>query len=169
MSFPARHGWFQLLLVSEACAFAFAITYVVVMRLSLPPTDGAYGSAPFSDPLVLEVMSVLASVAGAAVFPFMYLTLRRRRLRVCLPILLGVTFGWIVLVTPVNAGLGFPGSFAALGAGLLICRSTCPLVYPRGLCQGCGYDLTGNVSGRCPECGATISSRSDKPAKGDAA
>jgi hypothetical protein len=24
---------------------------------------------------------------------------------------------------------------------------------PRGRCQHCGYDLTGNVSGRCPECG----------------
>ena len=25
---------------------------------------------------------------------------------------------------------------------------------PRGHCQRCGYDLTGNVSGRCSECGA---------------
>ena len=25
--------------------------------------------------------------------------------------------------------------------------------HPRGHCQRCGYDLTGNVSGRCPECG----------------
>lgn len=25
--------------------------------------------------------------------------------------------------------------------------------YPRGHCQRCGYDLTGNVSGVCPECG----------------
>jgi hypothetical protein len=25
--------------------------------------------------------------------------------------------------------------------------------YPLGRCQKCGYDLTGNVSGRCPECG----------------
>lgn len=24
---------------------------------------------------------------------------------------------------------------------------------PRGFCQACGYDLTGNTSGRCPECG----------------
>ena len=24
---------------------------------------------------------------------------------------------------------------------------------PPGHCQRCGYDLTGNVSGRCPECG----------------
>lgn len=23
-------------------------------------------------------------------------------------------------------------------------------------CAGCGYDLTGNVSGRCPECGAPV-------------
>ena len=25
--------------------------------------------------------------------------------------------------------------------------------YPPGHCRRCGYDLTGNVSGRCPECG----------------
>ncbi len=24
---------------------------------------------------------------------------------------------------------------------------------PRGHCRRCGYDLTGNVSGKCPECG----------------
>jgi len=23
-----------------------------------------------------------------------------------------------------------------------------------GACSACGYDLTGNVTGRCPECGA---------------
>jgi hypothetical protein len=26
----------------------------------------------------------------------------------------------------------------------------------RGLCTRCGYDLTGNVSGVCPECGTAI-------------
>jgi hypothetical protein len=25
-----------------------------------------------------------------------------------------------------------------------------------GMCQKCGYNLTGNISGRCPECGTTI-------------
>jgi hypothetical protein len=28
--------------------------------------------------------------------------------------------------------------------------------YPAGHCQCCGYNLTGNVSGVCPECGAEI-------------
>ena len=27
---------------------------------------------------------------------------------------------------------------------------------PRGHCQVCGYDLTGNVSGVCPECGEKV-------------
>ena len=34
---------------------------------------------------------------------------------------------------------------------------------PPGHCQRCGYDLTGNVSGRCPECGTPIE-REGKPA-----
>lgn len=29
-----------------------------------------------------------------------------------------------------------------------------------GVCYECGYDLTGNVSGRCPECGTQISKKS---------
>jgi hypothetical protein len=28
----------------------------------------------------------------------------------------------------------------------------------RGLCECCGYDLTGNVSGVCPECGGAATS-----------
>jgi hypothetical protein len=27
---------------------------------------------------------------------------------------------------------------------------------PPGHCQICGYNLTGNVSGRCPECGSAV-------------
>jgi predicted amidophosphoribosyltransferase len=27
----------------------------------------------------------------------------------------------------------------------------------RGLCSGCGYNLKGNTSGTCPECGAKVS------------
>lgn len=28
--------------------------------------------------------------------------------------------------------------------------------YPEGACQTCGYNLSGNVSGICPECGTPI-------------
>ncbi|HUU97653.1 MAG TPA: hypothetical protein VM487_18105 [Phycisphaerae bacterium] len=30
--------------------------------------------------------------------------------------------------------------------------------FPPGHCQKCGYDLTANVSGRCPECGEPVRS-----------
>jgi hypothetical protein len=33
---------------------------------------------------------------------------------------------------------------------------TTPAAPKPGHCRSCGYDLTGNVSGRCPECGAPV-------------
>ncbi len=33
-----------------------------------------------------------------------------------------------------------------------------------GHCANCGYDLTGNVSGRCPECGNTVEAGSSEQA-----
>jgi amino acid transporter len=41
--------------------------------------------------------------------------------------------------------------------GLLIITSEFPASrFPKGKCGSCGYDLTGNVSGKCPECGTII-------------
>ena len=39
--------------------------------------------------------------------------------------------------------------------------------FPPGHCRRCGYNLTGNVSGRCPECGTecAIPPASDPPAR----
>jgi branched-chain amino acid transport system permease protein len=31
--------------------------------------------------------------------------------------------------------------------------------YPKGYCARCGYDLTGNTTAVCPECGAVVASR----------
>lgn len=42
----------------------------------------------------------------------------------------------------------------AIRAFSLVCRSSAPSSYPVGHCQGCGYDLSGQIkSGACPECG----------------
>ncbi|MFQ5807377.1 MAG: hypothetical protein ACE5I3_13095 [Phycisphaerae bacterium] len=57
-------------------------------------------------------------------------------------------------------GMCFFGGFALLcaGAGALggaiVPRAKRRI--PPGHCQKCGYDLTGNVSGKCPECGEAI-------------
>ncbi len=33
---------------------------------------------------------------------------------------------------------------------------------PRGHCRSCGYNLTGNTSGRCPECGSAVEARTSE-------
>ncbi len=59
--------------------------------------------------------------------------------------------------------LEFPLWPLAAGAGLVAAVAWWldpPRRRPRpGCCKACGYDLTGNVSGRCPECGTPTASR----------
>ncbi len=55
-----------------------------------------------------------------------------------------------------NVGLGLGATLAFY----LVARS----VYdpaPTSLCR-CGYDLTGNISGKCPECGTTLAGVAEK-------
>jgi hypothetical protein len=58
-----------------------------------------------------------------------------------------------------SAGMGEP-TFISLALGLVIMAGLTVFLfwrerrrYPPGHCQTCGYNLIGNVSGRCPECG----------------
>lgn len=73
-------------------------------------------------------------------------------------------FCWLLLlwrIHPVVWWIGAAMLIVGFGAAVVV---TCVAVYrdtlhnvPRGVCAGCGYDLTGNVSGVCPECGASVS------------
>lgn len=73
--------------------------------------------------------------------------------------LLTLTGSWIIVLTqqgdtpPCHLVLSF--ALAAIGAYRQWFIHP-PLKYPAGQCQTCGYNLTGNVSGICPECGNKI-------------
>ncbi len=56
------------------------------------------------------------------------------------------TLAWTLLVAAV-CGVAF---------GIVSLREALRKKIPPGCCQHCGYNLTGNVSGTCPECGATL-------------
>lgn len=74
-----------------------------------------------------------------------------------LPDLLSIS---VSVGSPAMAAL--PASYAALvaGGGLLIAAQK---RRPRMGCGSCGYDLEGNTSGVCPECGAPIARPASAP------
>lgn len=69
--------------------------------------------------------------------------------------------GWIPIYHPASRAAGASLSFTFIPYWLSLIVLAVPTAilfyrdrrYPPGHCQRCGYDLTGNVSGACPECG----------------
>jgi hypothetical protein len=76
---------------------------------------------------------------------------------------IAVPLVWIIIATPFSLLLGFFGSFLALFAALFACQCLFARITPPGHCPNCGYDLTGNVSGVCPECGEKVTLRETEP------
>ena len=73
-------------------------------------------------------------------------------LAVCLPIMLSESITGVSPHYPV-----FEVMFVANVAATSYLWWRDDQYVPPGHCQHCGYDLTGNVSGRCPECGTPVS------------
>jgi len=76
------------------------------------------------------------------------------------PDLFGLGYGWVCEIGSGIRGcwqVGVPFWFAfllfAVPLTILWLRSR---RIPPGYCQACGYNLTGNVSGVCPECGSPV-------------
>ncbi len=121
-----HHHPLKLLAICFVLSFVFATMWVVVMTWTLPSTDGAYGMAPFGNPLVFPVMSIFASIVAIIVYPFTYVALRDRALPRALTILTAIVIAEILLVTPFNAFLGLLGSFVDYGIGLAKAHSLSP-------------------------------------------
>jgi hypothetical protein len=81
-------------------------------------------------------------------------------LALALTLLMGVWFAflsWREAQKPPPGGDLPPCHFIAVFLGLFIWTTWAWVRKPRrprGHCRSCGYDLTGNVSGVCPECGS---------------
>ena len=107
--------------VSVTSAFVFAIAYVIVMTMTLPKTDLAYGQRPFQDPLVLPIMALVAVVSGLVGWPlFAFLGRHSRPAEVAM--VTGVTTLLFILVaTPFQSRIGFAGSYIVCLGALVYC------------------------------------------------
>jgi hypothetical protein len=109
---------------------------------------------------------------GIAMSPVVVLTLLRKKLVAALSIIYGPA-ALIALAAPLLLGM-FDEDMAVVGSFFLVaaviwagCLVAILLLDERtrvrpGLCAACGYDLTANVSGRCPECGTRIGAPVDQ-------
>jgi len=128
----------------------------------------------------------LFTLALIGLIPFVVLALTMRAYaangtrRMCFAMCLSGLVGILALMIPAHVGVWYPlygpgrmsstaviafffipfycivTLFFGLLIGWLVSRHRWFQAYPEGHCQRCGYDLRGNVSGLCPECGSNI-------------
>ena len=124
---------------------------------------GRLRAAPLLTSTIVELVwaSGFAVIQAALLLPFVWLFVRRRdpldvRLRL---VVFGSGVGMLVAVaTPVGVIPAGPLGLILVSIALW---AFLPAVFlDAGCCYKCGYDLTGNVSGVCPECGRPIQSES---------
>lgn len=101
---------------------------------------------------------------------------REHKAILLLVVWIGIVLGSLTLLVIEQGGLWILYSVFAMAVGLgVVCVGVMavpvPRIHPIGFCAKCGYDLTGNQSGRCPECGtgsarpagATAENQGSKP------
>jgi len=102
---------------------------------------------------------VAAAFLGlAALISLIWRTRRSRVLGIgsVVCILVSALIHWVAMHRlPPLRGCLILGSFMIPGVLAIIFQRT-PRRIPPGHCATCGYNLTGNVSGKCSECGATV-------------
>jgi len=104
-----------------ALSFAFAVAYVIIMTLTLPKTDMAYGQRPFQDPLVFPIMLMGAGVSGLVAWP-LFAFLGRHSPPATVAKFTGfTTLLFIVVATPIQPRIGLLGSYVVCLGALIYC------------------------------------------------
>jgi hypothetical protein len=118
------HTYGVFLVVGILGAFVTAFIFILVIQLTLPPDDLAYGQPIFtilSDPFVRAVATPVAFVSGLLASPLLFFCLRRLRLTLTLPIVFGSVLAAVVLTTPFSQRLGLFCAYAALAGSCFLC------------------------------------------------
>jgi len=148
----------QIFLLSLSCAAVSIASFMFTVFVRAPGHGGWVISG-----YVFAFLEAIMGTAFVAVlcFPFFVIFLRRKDLtKAKVPLFVVSVVPCLVLLL----GFPLPALFAIPGVLIVVSgvlRGVLPDVYETpGLCFKCGYNLTGNVSGVCPECGRLIQSQS---------
>lgn len=117
--------------------------------------NGGVAAAAIS-PIFLMFGVVAGAVLGLLISPFLVICLRDKSLLIACPTVFVGTFAATTFAAspgaPVNTMVISIGSMCALSLALY-CFLPNYQSTSEHRCMNCGYNLRGNISGRCPECG----------------
>ena len=145
--------WTRLLCVALTIVGSGALLGIAALGYAVPFALRAGGLR------FVAVAGLRGAVVGLFLSPIVVLCLRRRRLSVGLLAIVGSTFASSALVLSTAEPLLIViTSPATLLAGSLAALALLPTYssFMAHQCQHCVYVLTGNQSGRCPECGELV-------------
>jgi hypothetical protein len=107
--------------ITLALAFVSAPAYVIVMTLTLPKSDLAFGQWPFQDPLVFPILAMVAGASGLLAWP-LFAFLGRHSPPATVAKITGVTTLFFILVaTPFEPRIAFVGSYVVCLGTLFYC------------------------------------------------
>jgi len=157
--------WKHILLLSYLPLLLTIVLALVVMFAALLGSSSV-GPMFFVSSVLGYTLStlLLGFMVGAANVPVLVICVRRKHLHHALPIIYGATLAATIwyLLSPLEWGSAYyplPSAIVAIvvvHVMALLCRWILPDDRRvRGLmtCPGCGYDLRGDRSAGCPECG----------------
>ena len=102
-------------------SFVSAITYLIVMTLTLSKNDLAHGQLPFADPMVLPIMAIFALISGLAGWPFFAVFGRKVQPATVAKVTWIIVPGFIIVATPFDPAFGWPGSYVVCILALIFC------------------------------------------------
>lgn len=149
----ARRAWIALMYTMGIVALCMAVTWVVSERVMFGCLT-RWGTFVFAESGALVIGHRSDVPHGAPVITCLSTAIETKPKRLWLPAARGSSFGTFS-ETYVGIPLWMPLALAA-GFSAFANWRRCRLQPKSGVCSSCGYDLTGNVSGRCPECGTPI-------------
>jgi hypothetical protein len=107
--------------ISLALAFVCAAAYAIVMTITLPESDLAFGQRPFQDPFVFPIMAIVAGASGLLAWPFFALLGRSSPPATVLKITGVTTLFFILVATPFDPRIAFVGSYVVCLGALFYC------------------------------------------------
>ena len=135
-----------------------------VLHQDLPPIPAEVISAAWvASQLAVISVAVCAVLTGAVAIVFGLAERKTRRTAGWVALAAGIALLTIVPLWCDAAGKPLARPYSVLpplaiiaAGGALVSRESLRRKIPDGCCRSCGYDLTANVSGVCPECGRAI-------------